>query len=203
MVSLRFVKPSEPIERPLPPTGNAYIYECKWDGFRTQLHKQDHAVQIYSRNGKWLPRFKPMLEPLSLLPARSAIIDAELIALSAKGLPDFRALIGGQSHTLACMCFDILELNGKDLRPLSLIKRRQALHRLLTKADIPQLAFSEDQGDPLALLMRLDQIGMEGIVSKLKDQPYVSGRNAGWIKTKCHAWRKAHAGRGRLFAKKS
>jgi bifunctional non-homologous end joining protein LigD len=197
-----FIKPSEPIQQASPPTGNAYISECKFDGFRAQLHKQGSDVQIYSRNGKWMPRFKPMLEPLSRLPAKSVIIDAELVALNAQGLPDFRALMGGQNHSLACMCFDMLELNGKDMRALPLVKRRAALKKLLAKADMAELSFSEDQEDPNALLARLDALGMEGIVAKLKSQPYVSGKNNGWIKVKCHAWRKANAGRTTMFAKK-
>lgn len=202
MARFRFIKPSEPIERPLPPDGDLHLHEVKWDGFRVQLHKQVHEVHIYSRNGKWMPRFKPMLEPLSQLPVKSAIIDAELVALNAKGLPDFRALHGGQGHSLVCFCFDLLELNGKDLTPLPLVKRRAALEKLLKRAAVPELAFSETQDDANALLKRLDNLNMEGIVSKLKDQRYVSGRNAGWQKTKCHAWRKANAERHRLFTQK-
>lgn len=202
MSRFRFIKPSEPIERSLPPEGNDRIHEIKWDGYRAQLHKFGDDVHIYSRNGKWMPRFKPMLEPLSRLPARSAIIDAEFVALNAKGLPDFRALAGGQSNNLACFCFDLLELNGKDMRPLPLLKRRAALEKLLAKAAISELPFSESQDNAEMLLARLDKLGMEGIVSKLKAQPYISGRNTGWQKTKCHAWRKAHTDRGSLFKKK-
>lgn len=199
MARFRFIKPSEPIQRQLPPDDVAYSFEVKWDGFRTQLHKQNSDVRIYSRNGKWLERFKPMLEPLSLLPVKSAVIDAELIALNAKGLPDFRGLMAGQSHNLAFMCFDLLELNGKDIRPFPCFQRRNKLRNLLNRADIPELHFSEEHADPHALLKRLDELNMEGIVSKLKRQPYISGRNPGWIKTKCHAWRKANADRHKLF----
>lgn len=196
-----FVKPSEPIEQQLPPHDDAYIIECKWDGFRVQLHKQQEEIHLYSRNGKWLPRFKPMLDPVSRLPVKSAIIDAELVALNAKGLPDFRALVGGQSHSLVCFCFDLLLLNGKDMRGLPLTQRRLALQKLLSRADIPELQFSDGQSDADALLQRLDAIGMEGIVCKLKNQPYVSGKNRGWIKVKCHAWRKANATRHKLFTR--
>lgn len=201
MANFRFIKPSEPVEQSLPPDGDQYLTECKWDGFRVQLHKQGNAAHLFSRNGKWLPRFKPILDPVSRLPVESAVIDAEFVALSAKGLPDFRALVGGQSQSLVCFCFDLLMLNGKDMRPLPLVKRRQALQKLLAKAAIPEMAFSEAQGNPNALLERLDAIGMEGIVCKLKDQPYVSGKNRGWIKVKCHAWRKANASRPKVFTR--
>lgn len=202
MSRFRFIKPSEPIERSLPPEGDDRLHEIKWDGYRAQLHKMDDEVHIFSRNGKWMPRFKPMLEPLSRLPTKSAIIDAEFVALNAKGLPDFRALVSGQSHSLVCFCFDLLELNGKDMKPLPLVKRRAALEKLLARAAIPELAYSEAQMDANILLARLDKLGMEGIVSKLKTQPYVSGRNAGWQKTKCHVWRKANCDRGSLFNRK-
>ena len=202
MSRFRFIRASEPIERSLPPEGDDRIHEIKWDGFRAQLQKNGDAVHIYSRNGKWMPRFMPLLGPLSRLPAKSAIIDAEFVALNAKGLPDFRALTGGQSHSLVSFCFDLLELNGKDMRPLPLQKRRAALEKLLARAAIPELPFSEAHDDAEILLARLDKLGMEGIVSKLKTQPYVSGRNAGWQKTKCHAWRKANAERYKLFNKR-
>lgn len=201
MARFKFISPSEPVEVPLPPEGDAHDLEIKWDGFRCQLHKKGKDVHIFSRNGKWMPRFKPMLEPLSRLPAKSAIIDAELVALNAKGMPDFRALVGGQSHALACFCFDLLELNGKDMRPLPLVKRRTALEKLLARKPVVELQFSASHDDAEALLARLDAIGMEGIVCKLKQQAYVSGRNRGWLKVKCHAWRKAHADRGSLFNK--
>jgi len=201
MAAFKFIKPAEPIRRQSPPSGDAYIHECKWDGFRAQLHKSGKQVHIFSRNGNWLPRFKPLLEPLSRFPAKSLIIDAEFIALNDDGLPDFRALIGGQSHNLACMCFDLMELNEQDMRPLTLVKRRQTLRNLFKTAAIPELSFSEDYNDPEALLSRLNTIGMEGIVSKLKHQSYISGRNAGWIKVKCHAWRAANTTRNKLFSK--
>lgn len=202
MSIFRFIKPSEPIERPLPPEGDDLLHEIKWDGYRAQLHKQENDVHNYSRNGKWMPRFNPMLEPLSQLPAKSAIIDAEFVALNAKGMPDFRALVGGQSHSLVCFCFDLLELNGKDMKPLPLVKRRAALEKLLSKAAIPELQFSTTHDDPDKLLERLDALGMEGIVSKLKSQPYLSGKNQAWIKVKCYAWRIANEKRGTLFAKR-
>lgn len=199
MRKFAFIKPAEPVETSLPPEGDAYIREIKFDGFRAQLHKQGAEVHIYSRNGKWMPRFKPMLEPLSRLPAKSAIIDAEFVALNAKGLPDFRALIGGQIYNLVCFCFDLMELNGKDMRPLPLEKRRDALEKLLARAAIPELQFSESYGDAEKLLLRLHKTGIEGIVSKLKSRPYVSGKCRTWIKTKTHAWKKANADRKEMF----
>jgi bifunctional non-homologous end joining protein LigD len=75
------------------------------------------------------------------------------------------------------------------------------LAMLLDKADISSLPFSESFDDPVALLEAANRMGLEGIVSKQTAQPYKSGRNRGWIKVKCHAWRAAHADRGELFKK--
>lgn len=201
MVKFSFIEPSEPVEASIPPTGQEITCEIKWDGYRAQLHKDNGKCYVFSRRGKHMPRFKTMLEPLSRLPCKSAIIDAEFVALNAKGLPDFRALAGGQSHNVACFCFDLMMLNGKDLRGLPLVKRRASLRKLLTKANIPELQFSESENDPDDLLARLDKLGMEGIVCKVTTQPYVSGRNRSWTKVKCHAWRKHNSERHRLFTK--
>ncbi len=74
------------------------------------------------------------------------------------------------------------------------------MRKLLEKTDIPELTFSESHIDGEQLLQRLDKIGMEGVVFKRKEQKYVSGRNRGWVKVKCHAWRHANANRKVLFS---
>lgn len=147
----------------------------KWDGYRAQLHKDVDSAYIFSRRGRHMPRFISMIAPLSQLPCKSAIIDAEFVALNANGFPDFRALVGGQSHSIVCMCFDLMMLNGKDLRPLPLTKRKASLQKLLLKADIPELQYSESHSDPEALLARLDKLGMEGIVCRHQRSPTSPG----------------------------
>jgi bifunctional non-homologous end joining protein LigD len=174
-----------------------------------QLVKDDDQALIWSKNGKDIThRFRDLARAVAELPCRSCIIDAEGVAPNAQGNPDFRALVGGQSHKMG-VCFDLLEIDGRDMRPFPLVTRRVRLSALLRKAhslnarlrqdDI--LIFSYAFPDPLRLLADLDERGLEGIVSKKADQPYVSGRNRGWIKVKCHAWRAANAWRGELFRK--
>jgi bifunctional non-homologous end joining protein LigD len=97
--------------------------------------------------------------------------------------------------------FDLLEVDGRDMRPFSLVTRRVRLKALLSKAADELLRFSDAFPDPMKLLAALDERGLEGIVSKKADQPSVSGKNRGWIKVKCHAWRGANANRGELFRK--
>jgi len=199
---LPFIPPSEPIESSTPPTGADWSHELKWDGYRCQAHVVNGTATLLSKNGKPLDsRFRSIQKSVAALPCRSAVIDAEIVAMDPKGRPDFRSLHGGQRHGLVLACFDLLERNGKDLRALPLIERRMHLAMLLDKADISSLPFSESFDDPIALLEAANRMGLEGIVSKQTAQPYKSGRNRGWIKVKCHAWRAAHADRGDLFKK--
>ncbi|AHB48165.1 ATP-dependent DNA ligase [Hyphomicrobium nitrativorans NL23] len=185
-----FIRPSEPIEQSAPPTGKGWIHEVKFDGYRLQLHKVGEEVTIYSKNGKdFTARFRDIARAVSGLPVKSCVIDAEGVALDAAGRPDFRALAGGQKHDRVAWCFDLLVVDERDLRELTLVKRRLRLGALLKKARSEVLRLSEPFPDPLKLLEALDEAGLEGVVSKRTDQPYVSGKNRGWIKVKCHVWR--------------
>lgn len=204
MTAFRFIPPSEPIEREAPPSGPGWSHEVKFDGFRVQLHVSDGKAAVFSRNGKdFGGRFRSVRTRLADLPVRSAVIDAELVAHDAAGKPDFRALIGGQKQDLVCWCFDLLEVDGRDLRALPLVTRRARLKALLKAAGDPMLRPSETFKDGEKLLAACAANGLEGIVSKKADQPYKSGRNHGWVKVKTHAWRAANANRGELFGKRS
>jgi bifunctional non-homologous end joining protein LigD len=197
-----FIKPSEPVESSSPPAGKGWCHEVKFDGYRVQLHKEPHRAFIYSKNGKDLTaRFRDIAAAVGELPCKSCVIDAEGVALDAEGRPDFRALVGGQKHSRVAWCFDLLEIDGRDMRPFPLVTRRVRLGSLLKRAGHELLRFSDTFPDAGKLLNALDERGLEGIVSKRADQPYVSGKNRQWIKVKCHAWRVASADRGELFKK--
>jgi bifunctional non-homologous end joining protein LigD len=92
---------------------------------------------------------------------------------------------------------------SEDIREFPLVTRRVRLAALLKKADSDVLVFSDAFPDPLRLLADLNARGLEGIVSKKTDQPYVSGKNRGWIKVKCHAWRASNQWRGKVFNRKT
>lgn len=197
-----FIPPSEPIEQSTPPAEKGWIHEVKFDGYRLQLHKEGDRAFIFSKNGKdFTARFRDLAKAAAALPCKSCIIDAEGVALDAEGRPDFRALVGGQKHSRVAWCFDLLELDGRDTRAWQLVTRRARLGALLKRAGCELLRFSEPFPDPNRLLQVLDGKGLEGIVSKRTDQPYVSGKNRGWVKVKCHAWRAANRDRYELFAK--
>jgi bifunctional non-homologous end joining protein LigD len=133
------------------------------------------------------------------LPLHSAIIDAEAVACGEDGKPDFKLLMQNATGTTCAWCFDLLELNGRDLRPLPLVERRIHLRHLLAKTDEHALRYSEDFHDPVKLLAAAEQQGLEGVISKLTYQPYRSGKNPGWIKVKTATWREANRDRWELF----
>ena len=189
--------------RPRPPTGLEWLHEVKFDGFRIQLHKAGGEVCLYSRKGKNLTdRFASIREAVLCLPARSAVIDGELVACHTDGKPDFFALMRRQGE-LCVWCFDLLSLNGRDLRARPLALRKDKLRSLLIAADDQTLRFSESFEDPEKLLAVADQMSLEGIVSKKRVAPYVAGSRSGWLKVKTAAWRAANRERYKLFERAS
>jgi bifunctional non-homologous end joining protein LigD len=197
---LAFITPAAPVLKRTPPVGPQWIHEVKFDGCRVQLHKAGDTVATFSRNGIDLARRFAMIRDRVLrLPAESAIIDAELVACDSDGRPDFNALMNGQRENLCAWCFDLLELNGRDLRTLPLVERKAELRDLLSTADDDALRYSDEFDDPERLLAVATKMGLEGILSKLGHQPYKSGKNVGWVKVKADTWRTANAERRELF----
>jgi bifunctional non-homologous end joining protein LigD len=199
----RFISPAAPVLKTTPPVGSQWLHEVKFDGWRVQFHKDGDSAIVFSRNGFDLTRRFPLFQDIvHSLPAVSAIIDAELVACDTDGKLDFKALMAGQRDSLCAWCFDLLELNGRDLKPLPLVQRKAALNELLITADDDALRYSGDFDDPAKLLEVVGKMRLEGIISKLRDQPYKSGRNLGWIKVKTRAWREANRDRGEMFQPK-
>jgi bifunctional non-homologous end joining protein LigD len=120
------------------------------------------------------------------IPAKSVIIDGELVAVNSSGLPAFKQLQfrAAAPENICVYAFDLLHLDGKDLREVPLGKRRQKLRRLVERFNYPLLLFSESFDDPAALLRACEERSMEGIVSKRVDAPYRSGRCTNWVKVK-------------------
>ena len=191
-----YILPSVPVLKSRPPSGDRWIHEIKFDGWRAQLHKRGERVVIFSRNGHdFTPRFPEIRDSIACLATHTAILDAEIIACDHQGLPGFRALMSGARHGLCAWCFDLMALEGRDLRSRPLLERRIHLRHLLTKTDDERLRYSEEFAEPDQLLTAAARAGLEGIVSKLADQPYRSGKNPGWIKVNTAAWREANRDR--------
>jgi bifunctional non-homologous end joining protein LigD len=185
----------------LAPSGDAWLHEVKFDGYRCQPHKTGDEANIFSKNGRdFTNRFTGIRDALLTLPCKSAIIDGEVVACREDGAPDFRMLHSGNytQEELCVWCFDLMELNGKDLRPLSLVARRQKLELLLRRHDHPYVRYSESFRNGEQLLAECRTRGLEGIVSKRKNAPYKSGK-CDWVKVKCAQWKEDNKDRGDLF----
>ena len=163
------------------------------------------SVTIHSENGSdFTNRFPRIAAAAAELPVENCIIDGEVVACQPDGAPDFRALHGGNySQTDLCIwAFDLLALDGRDIRHVPLIVRRLQLSKLLRKFDHDALRYSETFKDPERLLAECDSRGLEGIVCKERDRVYHSGTKSRWIKVKTATWREANRNRGELFEKK-
>ena len=174
-----------------PPAGEGWTHEIKLDGYRMQLRVTAGRATLLTRKGlDWTDKFAEIAAVAAKLP--DCIIDSEVAALDDNGTPDFGALQAalseGESAALVCFAFDLLYLEGKDLRRQPLRERKQALQALLSKHRSAQLRYVEhfaSTGE--SVLASACRMGLEGIVSKRLDAPYRSGRSADWVKTKCRA----------------
>ena len=202
-MTLCFIPPCNPVPATNVPTGDAWQHEPKLDGYRLQVAKEGRAVRLYSRRGNdWTKRLVALADALKTIPARSVVLDAELVLPSASGAPDFYGLLAGianRKHELAVFAFDLLYRDGRDLRRLPLVERRRRLQRLMSRSEIPCLYLVPCFEDGPQLLETAAQFNLEGVVSKRRDAPYRSGACRDWLKVKTAAWREANQERWRLF----
>ena len=171
------------------PTSDAWLHEVKYDGYRILIARGGDKVRLYTRNGKdWTDKFGDLLRHVEALPARSFLIDGEVVAFDGAGRTDFSALQEALTDggALSCFCFDLLEHDGQDLTGKPLIERKAALESLMAGTHGSALHYSPHivghGGDVLAELCRK---GLEGVVSKRADAPYMAGRSKAWLKSKC------------------
>jgi len=170
-----------------------------------QLQKRGEVVVVLSRNGfDFTSRYQTIARALTKVPAKSVILDGELVASSIEGIPEFYALhLRSKRLAPGRLCvwvFDVLEFNGIYLRSEPLVKRRQRLERLLQNVEVGgAIRLSETFDDAERLLVACEERGLEGIVSKRGYATYVSGKTHSWIKVKCKAWREANRKRYKLF----
>jgi len=181
-----FIEPSHPTEWKHAPAGREWIHEVKFDGYRVQIHRDGDAITVFTRNGlDWTAQFAHLAEAAAQLKASSFILDGEAIVEDAHGIADWHALkrsLG--SDRLRCYAFDLLYLDGFDLRPASLVERKRALSKLLGKNGT-LLAAEHFEADGADMFEAGCRMGLEGIVSKKRDAAYQSGRVESWIKVKC------------------
>jgi bifunctional non-homologous end joining protein LigD len=173
------------------PVGPAWVYELKLDGFRGVLSVEDGQGSFTSKTSKPMPRFRELADALArVLPAKSAILDGEIIVMTEGG-PDFNALFWRRGQP-AYAAFDLLWLDGRDLRPLPLWRRKRALKKLVANTAI---AYVDPVDDP-ALFAAAAAHDLEGIVAKRRSDPYAE--ETVWVKVK-HAGYTQMQGRWELF----
>ncbi|MGR6331356.1 non-homologous end-joining DNA ligase [Sphingomonas sp. XXL09] len=189
---LGFVEPMLPTLVEVAPDGDDWIHEIKYDGYRTQLVIDGPEIRAFTRNGHdWSERYTPLVAAADALSCRRAIIDGEVIVQDESGRSDFDALrsaIGRAPERLIFIAFDILHLDGTNLRPLAVEQRRDRLEELIGGFDPSSpIHFSADvRGGGRAFFDAVDGMGLEGIVSKKRGSRYQSGRSKSWLKIK--AW---------------
>jgi bifunctional non-homologous end joining protein LigD len=185
-----FIEPCDLTLREQAPRGEEWLYEIKADGYRAQMHLNEGKVTVYSRTAvNWTTQFARIVQGAVQLPARTAIIDGEAVVYGATGLPDFQALrreLGKyQTGRLVYHAFDLLYLDGFDLRDAPYLERKRMLQALLTDAP-EQIVYVEYlAGDGEQVFAHACKMGLEGVVAKRGDAPYRSGRQESWIKLKC------------------
>ena len=199
MPRLTFIKPAAPILVRQPPTGPNWLHEIKWDGWRCQVIKDVTEIRIYTRSANdWTDHLPTLVDAVSTLNARRLIIDSEIIA-STDGYDFYTLPAAIRRKQVSLVAFDLLHLNGEDLRRFPLEERKDALIKVVGASELIQV--SETFNNPFDLLDAAEKYGLEGIVSKRKDLPYRSGRCVHWQKVKTATWSAANADRGEHFGR--
>lgn len=187
-----FVEPALATLRPHAPSGDRWIHEIKFDGYRLQAHVRDGKAKLLTRSGlDWTGKFgKAIPDALESLPVKEAILDGELVVEAGGGASDFSALQAdlseGRSDRFVFYLFDLLYCDGQDLRASPLVDRKARLKDVL--AGTPAgLRFSDDFAEEGEMVLQhACRLSLEGVVSKLRHGKYPSGRTRDWIKSKCN-----------------
>jgi bifunctional non-homologous end joining protein LigD len=169
---------------------SSYLYEIKYDGYRLLAGRAGEDVRLFTRKGNdWTARFLAIAGAVAKLDVRECVLDGEACIVDAEGHPSFAGLqawLAGEktTGTIAFVAFDLLWLDGRDLRALPLEERKQLLEAIL-RGCAPPLSFSAAMSGPLEPLARAAKAnGLEGIVAKKKGSAYTPGRSGQWLKLK-------------------
>ena len=166
------------------------MYEIKADGYRAQVHARGSEVTVYSRRGlDWTGQFAAIADAAKRIEAHDFILDGEAVVYGATGRPDFQALRrelgGGHADRLRYHAFDLLWLEGRDLRQVPYLERKRLLQALLAGAPPTFIYVEYLEADGELAFQHACRMGLEGLVAKRRDSVYRSGRVESWIKLKC------------------
>jgi bifunctional non-homologous end joining protein LigD len=181
-----FVDPCIPSRAPKPPSGPDWVHEIKHDGYRLIVRRDGEAVRLFTRRGyDWTERYPAIASAAARMKARSFTLDGEAVVAAADGVAVFDALHRRGRVTDAILrAFDLLELDGEDLRSLPLGQRKKRLARLLARVRAGIAINEHTDEDGAMVFLHACRMGLEGIVSKRLTAPYRSGRSADWMKVK-------------------
>jgi ATP-dependent DNA ligase len=184
--SLRPFEPCLPRPAKQPPSGPGWIHEIKHDGFRILARRDAKGVRLFTRNGyNFAPRFPRIAEAIESLSVQSCIIDGEAIVVDKNGLSVFDLIRYRQHDHAAVLCaFDLIELDGADLRLFPIERRKGVLLELLRKTPDGIVFNTPYTADGAIIFKHACTFGCEGIVSKRLGSPYQSGRVNYWLKIK-------------------
>jgi bifunctional non-homologous end joining protein LigD len=172
------------------PEGDQWLHEQKFDGYRIIAHREGRRVTLLSRRWKdWTESFPSVAAAVAALPARRVILDGEVAVLLPDGRTSFQALqnaFGRSDANLVYFAFDLLAVDGEDLRARPLEERKARLADLVARAEGGVIRYSDHVvGGGRKFFELACRTGLEGIVSKRRDAPYLPGRGQAWVKTKC------------------
>jgi bifunctional non-homologous end joining protein LigD len=183
---MRFIQPMAALLVDALPTGDEWLYEAKFDGYRALALKNGASVKLLSRKGNDLTADYPAIrQAVAALKAKSALIDGEIVAFDESGRPSFQQLHHRSAKPAAIryFAFDLLHLDGKDLQAQPLEERRASLQKMLRGSDVEFSA--ELPGDAADVVQAITEVGLEGVVAKRRDSRYEAGKRSGaWQKFK-------------------
>ena len=186
-----YIAPLLATEAP-PPRGEKWLHEIKYDGYRFQLHLKDGQPRFFTRRGNdWSNRVNSLVRASGAIASYGCIIDGEVVVPLENGGTDFGALESelkqSGSDRIAFYAFDLLYLDGMDLRRAALEHRKEILRLLLDGVPYPIVYSDHMEGDGPTIARQACRMELEGIVSKRREAPYASGRSGYWIKKPCRS----------------
>jgi bifunctional non-homologous end joining protein LigD len=185
---LDIIEPCLPSPAKVPPSGPGWLHEIKHDGFRILARRDAAGVRLITRKGNdFTSRFPFVASAVAALPAQSCLIDGEAIVCDENGLAVFELIRSHGSKTSAVLCaFDLLELDGKDLRRRPIEERKGLLAKLLhdSDSDLAVVLNKHYEEDGETVFREACRLGCEGIVSKRRGSVYRRGRSPLWLKVK-------------------
>jgi ATP-dependent DNA ligase len=183
---LGIIEPCLPSPAKAPPSGPGWIHEIKHDGFRIMARRDRAGIRLFTRNGNdFTSRFPIIVAAVTALPAQSFLIDGEAIVTNGDGLAVFDLILNKRHSGAAVLCaFDLIELDGEDLRRSSIEYRKRKLAKLVRRPELGIVLNEHYEGDGEIIFKHACKLGCEGIVSKRLGSLYRSGRSAQWVKVK-------------------